>query len=262
MIVNNLTSGNYFSPENSRLYMSASQFKAFRTCEAQALAEINGEFCRETTEALLIGSYVDAYFEGTLDSFRAQNPAIFTKNVELKAQFKNAEKVIERVSSDRLFMKYMSGEKQRIFTGEIAGVPFKIKVDSFHAGRCIVDLKCVRDFAPVWNPTEGIRQHFALYWRYDIQGAIYREIVRQNTGELLPFYLAACTKEKTPDIALICIDESFLDSALNEVRTLAPRYQRIKNGEIKPEKCGHCDYCRSVREITSPVYLSELCEEV
>lgn len=261
MIQNSLNTENYFSPENNHLYMGSSQFKAFMNCEAQALAEINGEYKRETTDALLAGSYIDAFFEGTLDDFKAKNPEIFTKSGELKANYRHIENVIERVCRDKRFMQYMSGEKQKIFTGEIAGVPFKIKVDSFHPF-AIVDLKCVRDFQPVWNAHEGIRQHFALYWRYDIQGAIYREIVRQNIGKTLPFYLAVCTKEKQPDIDLICIDDSFLDNALNEVKALAPRFQRIKNGEIQPEKCCECDYCKSVKKITAPVYLSELCGDI
>ena len=62
-----LTSENYYSPESNQGYMSASQFKSFLDCEARTLAELHGEYHRPSTEALLVGSYVDAYFEGTLD---------------------------------------------------------------------------------------------------------------------------------------------------------------------------------------------------
>ena len=58
-----LTNENYFSPENNLTYMSASQFKSFRHCESAALAELRGEYKREVTDALLIGSYVDAHSE-------------------------------------------------------------------------------------------------------------------------------------------------------------------------------------------------------
>ena len=37
----------------------------------------------------------------------------------------------ERSKADPLFAYFMSGEKQRIFTGEIAGVPFRAKLDSY-----------------------------------------------------------------------------------------------------------------------------------
>ena len=55
----NLTSENYFSPENELFYMGSSQFKNFQKCEASALAELRGEYEREITDVLLVGSYVD-----------------------------------------------------------------------------------------------------------------------------------------------------------------------------------------------------------
>ena len=80
-----LTNENYFSPENNWKYCGSSQYKDFfgsmghHGCEAMALAKLRGEWMTEKTTALLVGSYVDAHFEGTLDLFRAQNPEIFTK---------------------------------------------------------------------------------------------------------------------------------------------------------------------------------------
>lgn len=62
-----LTAENYYSPEANREYMSASQIKQFMKCPAAAMAELRGEYERPTTSALLIGSYVDACFEGTLE---------------------------------------------------------------------------------------------------------------------------------------------------------------------------------------------------
>ena len=56
----NLIAENYFSPENQLAYMGASQFKSFLACPAAALAEIRGEYRKEETTALLVGSYVDA----------------------------------------------------------------------------------------------------------------------------------------------------------------------------------------------------------
>ena len=63
-----LTSENYFSLEMQMKFMGVSQFKAFEECQAAALAEISGNYEREKTTSLLVGSYVDAYFEGTLDT--------------------------------------------------------------------------------------------------------------------------------------------------------------------------------------------------
>lgn len=60
----NLTNANYYSLEANREFMSVSQLKSFLKCEAAAMAELRGEYTRPTTTALLVGSFVDAWFEG------------------------------------------------------------------------------------------------------------------------------------------------------------------------------------------------------
>ena len=84
---------------------------------------------------------------------KAQNPEIFTKQGSLKAEYKKAEEIINRIESDEEFMRYLNGEKQVIKTGEIEGVPIKIKIDVLHDDK-IVDLKIMKDFAPVWKDGE------------------------------------------------------------------------------------------------------------
>lgn len=259
MIEHALTAENYFSKENNTKYMSCSQFKSFHSCEASALAELRGEYQREITDALLVGSYVDAYYEGSLEAFKVQHPEIYLKNGDLKAQYRQAEYIIQRAERDILFNRFMSGEKQKIMVGEIAGIPFKIKIDSYHES-CIVDLKCVKDFELIWNPEKGQKDHFINYWGYDIQGAIYREIVRQNTGRTLPFYIAAVTKEKEPAIDILWVPDEDLDAALNEVISLAPRFQQIKDGKLQPQRCERCNYCRSTKVLTEPRNYHEDCE--
>lgn len=241
-------------------YMSCSQFKSFMKCEASALAELRGEYTRPVTDALLIGSYVDAFFEGTLEDFKFYHEEIFKKNGTLKAQYQHADYIIERVMRDEKFMQYMSGEKQRIFVGEIAGVPFKIKVDSFHK-QGIVDLKCVKDFKLIWDEETQTKKDFVVYWGYDTQGAIYQEIVRQNIGRTLPFYIAAVTKEKPePDIDVFHVDNETLEIRLGQVRSLVPRFQKIKQGELEPQRCGECPYCRRTKVIKGPRSFKELQE--
>ena len=127
-----VTKSNYFSANNNLKYCGSSQFKDFHKCPAKAMAMLSGEWTIEDSTALLIGSYVDSWFEGTLDQFKAEHPTIFKKDGTLKSEFEKANSVIERVSKDDLFMKYMAGKKQVIKTGTIEGVPFKIKIDSYH----------------------------------------------------------------------------------------------------------------------------------
>ena len=108
--------------------MSVSQYKDFQKCEAMAMATLNGEWEKPKTTALLVGSYVDAWFEGTLDEFKAEHPEIFKRDGTLKADFQQAEEIIAFVQKDPKFMEYMAGEKQIILTAELFGAKWKIKI--------------------------------------------------------------------------------------------------------------------------------------
>lgn len=245
-----LTQRNYFSRKASMEFMSVSQFKSFQKCPAATLAEIKGKYKREKSTALLVGSYVDSYFEGTLANFIKENPEIFKKNGTLKAEYEQAEAVIQRILKDKLFTEYMSGEKQVIMTGKISGVPIKIKVDSLHPDK-IVDLKVMRDFESVYKDEIG-RVPWFEGWGYEIQGAVYQEIVRQNTGEKLPFYLAAATKEKVTDLDIVHLDDEMLDHALVRFKQEVEYFDAMKKGIIEPERCEKCEYCKSTKVLTEP----------
>ena len=252
-----VTKTDYFSLENNMKYMGASQFKDFLKCEAAAAAKLKEEYVPEKTTALLVGSYVDAHFEGTLDMFKSKNPELFKKNGELKADYIQAENIINRIERDEMFMKAMDGEKQLIMTGEIEGVPVKIKIDSYREHKTIVDLKVVKDFAPIYVNGKG-KLNFIEAWGYDIQGAIYREIVRQNTGETLPFVIAAATKEKEPDIELINVDSAALDVALDIVKDNIKHFDDVKKAKVQPARCEHCDYCKFTKKLSKIMTLEEL----
>lgn len=250
-----LTQANYFSRKANREYMSVSQFKSFEQCQHSALAEITGKYEREKTTALLVGSYVDSYFEGTLDNFKQENQEIFKRDGTLKAEYLQAEVIIERIEKDKLFMKYLSGEKQAIMTGTISGVPVKIKVDSLHPNK-IVDLKIMRDFANVNNPERGLLPWFEA-WGYDLQGAVYQEIVRQNTGKRLPFYLASATKEKITDIEIVHLNQDILDFAFERFANNVEMFDAIKHRIIKPDRCEKCEYCKITKKLTKPTESEE-----
>lgn len=254
-----LTRENYFSPEMQMHYMGSSQFKAFSQCPAAALAEIRGEYIRETSTALLVGQYADAHFDGTLDLFKAQHPELFTRNGDLKAEYRRAEDITARMERDPMLMKYLSGQKQVIMTGEIEGVPFKIMIDSYHPGAAIVDRKIMRDFEDVWKPGQG-RLNFAEAWGYDLQGAIYQAVESQNSADhnLIPFILGCATKETTPDLALISMPQYKMDAALAIVKALAPQFNDIKRGIIPPTRCEKCDYCKQTKVLTRVVDLDEM----
>ena len=98
---------------------------------------------------------------------------------------RNTEKLMTSskvAENDELFMQFMSGEKQVIMTGEIAGVPFKVKHDSYLKGKAIVMEKVMAAIGKFeWVKDVG-KVNFVEYWGYDIQGAIYQEVERQNSG--------------------------------------------------------------------------------
>lgn len=254
-----LTNGNYFSIEANKSYWSVSSFKAFDKCEASGLAQVRGQYRRETTDALLIGSYVDAYFSGEMDEFVGRYAdTMFKKNGELYAKYEQANKLINAVECQPLMMEYLEGDKQVIRTAEMFGVPWKIKMDVFNGER-IVDFKTVRDFEPIYKEGFG-RVSFIEAWGYDIQGAIYQRIeqISSHRAEPLPFYIVAVTKEKTPDIAVIRLPQHVLDTALKVVEAKIDRFDLIKLGEIEPERCEHCEWCKSTKVLTEPViYESE-----
>ena len=251
----NLTKRNYFSRKANREFMSVSQFKNFEKCPSAAMAEINGKFSREKTTSLLVGSYVDSYFEGTLKTFIRQNPEVFKKDGTLKAEYVQAEAIIQRILQDQLFTEYMSGEKQVIMTGKINGVDVKIKIDSLLPDK-IVDLKIMKDFENVYDTDSGSLPWFDA-WEYDLQGAVYQEIVRQNTGLLLPFYLAAATKEKVTNIDIVHIGQNHLDLAFERVNSNIAMYDAIKKGIIPPERCEMCEYCKITKVLTEPTEADE-----
>ena len=259
-----LTNENYYSKESNQRFMSVHQYLSFAGhmgiigCEARARAELNGEWVEPTTEAMLVGSYCDSYFENTLDEFKRDNPQIFTQKGELKAQYKRAEKMIARCEADPYFMQYMSGEKQVIMTGYLFGTEWKIKMDSYIPGKAIVDLKTSANIHQQWKVLDYGWVSFVEYWGYSTQLALYQKIVEINTGKKLPCYIAAVTKEDSPEIKIIYIDQMTLDHALNEIEMNMASVLAVKNGEVEPFRCGRCDYCKTTEILTGPVSMDDL----
>ena len=259
-----LTDGNYYSREADLAYMSVSQYKDIAGtygklgCEFRMMEKLAGRWEEEATTAMLVGSYVDRYFEGTLERFKEENPDLFKKDGSLKADYVKAEGIIKRIERDAYFMKYLSGQKQVIMTGELFGARWKIKMDSYFPGIAIVDLKVMSSITEMkWVKDLGYLD-FVRLWGYDIQGAVYQEIVRQNTGMTLPFYIAAATKEKEPDIQIIHITQNYLNEALDLVASNMPRILQVKEGGAEPDRCELCDCCRHNRVLTAPISISEL----
>lgn len=251
-----LTAENYYSPEANKAYWSASFVKEMLDCPNRAMGELDGTYQRGSNAALLVGSFVDSYFEGE-DSFAAfieQHPEIINSRTgEFKADFNKALLMIARAKADPVFMEFMRGEKQKIFTGEIGGIPFKCKLDVYLPGERIVDLKTVKDFEPMYRKEEG-RLSFAEYWRWPLQMAIYQHL----EGNKLPCYLACITKQDPPDIQVVEIPQHILDTEMEILLEKLPYLDAIRQGIIEPDRCESCAHCRNTRKLSGAISLDDI----
>ena len=281
-----LTKQNYFGQDAAQQYLSASQLKRFMECEVLAMAEIRGEYKREKSPALLVGGFVDSHFSMEEKEFADNNPEIFKRDGTLKAEYTQATDIVDRILASPLLTAMMRGEVQKIVTGTIEGVPFRGKLDSLlNPWMCeriaeeypdmanlittvevggdgelirkgtgaVVDLKCMRDFSPIYVPGAG-RVSWIDAWNYPLQLAIYQQLVGGN----LPCFIVGVTKEKVPDFGLFYLSQYQLDAALDTVRDLIPRYQAIKEGKVEPVGCSKCDWCKASKIITGAVDADEL----
>ena len=261
-----ITESNYYDLETNKEYCSASQYKDFigcpikHGCEERALKTISGEYQQEETKALLMGSILDALWENDDPEYILERfpDCVSTRGAtkgQLKSEYQSVLEMYQRTLKEEKFCAYMSGEKQVIMTGNIEGLPFKIKMDSFISGKAITDLKTTqtldRNFR-YYIPDSGERLPFYLAYGYDIQLAIYREIVRQNTGDTLNCYLACVDKKPHPICDVIELPQKLLDEALDRVKGNCETIILLKNGEVTPTRCeqSECDYCRDTHTCT------------
>lgn len=249
-----LTSENYYSTEANKYYLSVSQYKDFVFgCEAKALAKLKGEYKEEISDAILVGSYVDAWCEGTLDKFKEKYADyIYSKTSKkekvLLSKFQKAEEVIQVIQNDKKLMKALTGEKQKIFTAELFGAKWKIKIDNYNPELGFLsDLKVMAGlYDRFYNPLTRTYQNFVQHYGYHVQMAIYATVekIATNRDKYLEPYLVVVTKENPCDKAILKGFLQDIDLIMYEVETNIPRILALKKGEIEPKFCGRCDYCR------------------
>ena len=279
MFNQDITNENYFSSEIAKKYLDVSTFKDFigtpskQGCEKRALERINGSYREEKTEALLLGSLVDEMLLGTsesLERFKEENPQLYSTRGatagKLKSEFRRAEQMVNRAKQDKNFMSYLYGEHQKIMTGTLFGMDWRIKMDCYREGHFIADLKtCSKINDKVWCKEYGYNNIFFAY-DYILQAAIYQEIVFQNTGERLKFVFPCISKQNVTDINLVFIDNDTLhrriygDEFNPGIASEVERIRLIMNGEVEPCECGRCDYCLPRKKIKNFLTLDELDE--
>jgi hypothetical protein len=256
---------NYFSLEASRQYMSVSQYKGFREeyggCEAKSVAELKGEWVDKDKDAFIEGHYLHSWQEGTLEEFKANNPDLYSSRGatagQLKSNFQHCNKMIETLERDPFVMKVLSGKKEVIYTAELFGVMWKIAIDSYTPDmKSFTDLKAMRDIGgKFWNKEVSCYENFIAHYGYDLQFSVYAEVERlANKRPEEDWYMphmVVVTKQEEPDHDVIYFDSEIIRAKLFEVENGLPRVLAVKNGEVEPQRCDNCDYCRSTKQVTA-----------
>lgn len=239
----NLNLDNYYSVEANKEYMSVSQFKNFKLCEAKAMYDLENDF-QEEKQSFLEGQLFEALVAGDKDLFMAKHSEeIISKTGKTagqpKANFKKIFNAAEKFNQQDFFKNIINKcEKQVILTGEIEGVKVKCALDLFDKDtNSIYDIKCMSNFDDQWNKSEKKYIPWYYNWGYVLQLAVYREIVRQNFGEPKEIGLIAATKEEIPDIQALSFDSSLLDLELEQFKNDIERYDDIKRGIKTPLAC-------------------------
>lgn len=282
-----LNNETYFSVDANLTWLDCSTYKNVvgtvgrKGCECRALAIARGEYEQPKTEALLVGSYVDAYFDHSLSEFCLDNmDSVFSKasikkfeksgnaeDLERLAAFKQADVMIQRAIREPLFMKYVEGETQKILTAEIEGVPIRVKLDSYDGNR-ITDVKTAASITETYYAKDlGQRLNFAEYFGYVEQAFFYQTAVEQNFGKHLPFYLAVITKEKPnnephPRVAIIQIPDKLIADKGAEIKSKIKDVWELLQGEYEPIPCGTCEWCADNLPLEKVISLDELMVEV
>lgn len=270
-----LSENNYYTLKADNEYCSNSLLNLFSECEYKAMKYLKGEYVQPTTDAMLLGSLVDHVLTegGSIDSFGNLHPEMYSTRGKtaggLKSAYTPAYAMIEAVQSDKMLMEALDGEHQKIFTGTLFGLKFKAKLDCYAEHKFIVDLKTTASIhQKVWSDILGKYTNFVEAYGYIRQLGIYQELVFQTTGEKLPCYIVAVSKEAIPDKELIYIDDETLHASIYGddfnpgIADLCETTRLLKEGSIEPTRCGKCDVCRTDKKITRPIHYTELLGEL
>lgn len=254
---------NYHSTDSNQHYMSVSQFKNWMDCEARTLAEIKGDYTPPISTPLIVGTYVHAAFENseTFHSIQEQySDMIFKKNGSKYADFETADRMIDTIKQDDFAMFAMEGKKEQIYTADLFGIPWKIKVDSINNERkSFTDLKTTQDlYKRYWSTKYEGFTSFVEAWDYVMQMAIYRKVIAKNTGEAYTPYIVAVTKENPSNKAVLHMEPSRFDFEMEYVQEQIEHIMSVKNEEMAPERCERCSYCRSTKKLTQTMEIGEL----
>ncbi|RXA58173.1 PD-(D/E)XK nuclease-like domain-containing protein [Limosilactobacillus mucosae] len=262
-----LTKENYYDLNTLYDYMDKSTFLDFDKCELAALAKINGSWKPTSNpEALLVGNYVHSALESdeAHEAFIKENESSIlshsgTSKGKPKKAYKQADQMIQALKSDEWFKDhYAPGEKEVIVTGELFGHQWKGKIDSLDLDNGVFyDLKTTADFTKRWNEESRQREPFIYNGHYELQMAVYQQLIKQTFGKMCEPVIVGITKQTPPDMQAFDFEsdgaKAAMANALEVVKNKQDHFWNVLMGEEAPKACGHCDYCRTKARLTDPV---------
>lgn len=278
-----LNQENYYSNEINKEYMSVSLFKDFEKCEAAAYAKLNGDWePKSDITPLLVGNFVHSYFEGEEahkeflartepGQSKSNQELMMTKptkkepNGHVRAEFKVAQRMIDRLAGDETFQRaYVDGEKEVIVTGEVDGIKWRGKLDSYREDLgMFFDIKTNADLHKKhWDNEEGKYTNFVKAFGYYMQMAMYRELINQTFEVYAQPIIFGVSKQEPCDIMGISFeseeDEQELENAMLHIKALQSEFRAVLEGKQKPKRCGDCEYCRSTNKIDRFINASKI----
>ena len=245
----------YYGKEANWRYMSVSQYKDFRRCEACALAKLKGDWEEfSNPQALLVGNFVHSYFESpeAHENFLDENSSsLYKKDGNLYKCFEVANDMISRIKREPLFNYLWDGQKETVVTGELFGVEWKGKIDLLNLDKnYFVDLKTTAFLDKrFWD--DDYRQYvsFIEAYGYVLQLAVYEQLLLSKHNQDITGYIYAVTKQDPPDVAAIDVLKDKKEFELKLLQENIQRVEQVKNGQEQPEGCGSCEYCRLNKEL-------------
>ncbi|KMT33298.1 PD-(D/E)XK nuclease-like domain-containing protein [Melissococcus plutonius] len=221
-----LNRSNYYSREMNQRYMSVSQYKAFRKCEAATLAELNGDWQDPKDQtALLVGNYVHSFFESPAahQEFKEENKQSMysqKKPYGLLKSFQVAENMIQSLERQEAFTMLYTGEKEHITTDTLYGVEWKARIDCLNSkGGYFIDIKTTADMSKkVWNNRYNQRVSWIVDYGYYLQLAVYKQLLEKEfKKEFIP-YITAVSKQEPPMVKFYELDPYLMESELLDLK--------------------------------------------
>lgn len=181
----------------------------------------------ESDEDRRTDSKATSYYKAKVREFARENSG---RTILRREQYDSALHCIEAIRSrDYMRKKINACEKEVTITGEIAGVPFKGRIDLLRRKRpLIIDLKTTADCSKHAFGRVFARLHYAE------KLSIYRELVRQEIGKVPD--VAIITQEPSGDFdnAYVPVPEIVLDNAYSKVLMLVAAYIRARDSDCWP----------------------------